>query len=475
MPTDSAGRLGVAAGAVVLVLVAGLLARLISRRTGWEPAGPIALIAAVPFVPYVPLVSGLSLDDLLPIVGLVMLAWRARIPRFTNDPILRVVLLAIAVTVLARVVSALVNGGDPAGTFSMLAKAVARPVLLVGIAAYVAFALPGEMRRRFVALAIAAVGSIEAAFGLIAFILPLPAGIGVEGAKRLTSLYGVCPGRISGTLGLSPNHLGAVFVVTLPVTIGQALSRTGWQRGAWTGAAVLQVAALVLTFTRSSILLGLAVTLVFLLVYGRFLMLGLLAGASVAILFSSLSLACTTSSGGPGLPGDPVGVVGGRFSDGNDRLALWYAAARITLDNPIAGVGLGRMADVVKADPARYSRTPYGTATSSAHNTILLAGAETGVAGALAAAVINIALALVALRCAWRGRKRHDPLLAAAALAILAFLAQGMFNNLFEVGATGVLLALVVGAFASGAAAEPRPGNPYTSRATDDIGLDGEH
>jgi O-antigen ligase len=474
MPADTPGRIAVYVGAVLLVLGAAFVARFLSRRTGWEPAGPVALIAAVPFVPFVPLISGLSLDDLLPIVGLVMLAWRARAPRLTTDPILRVVLLAIAVTVLARVVSALVNGGDVGGTFSMLAKAVARPVLLVGIAAYVAFALPEDLRRRFVALAIAAVGTLEAAFGLIAFAVPLPGGVGIEAARRLTSLYGVCPGRIAGTLGLSPNHLGAVFVVTLPVTIGQALSRAGWQRWAWTAAAVLQVAALVLTFTRSSILLGLAVTVVFLLLYGRIVMLAAIAAASVAVLFVMLSVGCHTSPGQNGLPGDPLGVVGGRFSDGNDRLALWYAAAHITLDHPIAGVGLGRMDATLKADP-QYSRTPYGTATSSAHNTILLAGAETGIAGAIAAFAINVALALVAVRCAWRGRKRRDPLLVAAALSILAFLAQGMVNNLFEVGATGVLLALLVGAFAAGPGSGPDERNPYTSPATDDIGLDGEH
>ena len=259
------------------------------------------------------------------------------------------------------------------------------------------------------------------------------------------------------------------------MTIGQALSRTGWRRWAWSGAAVLQVAALALTFTRSSILLGLAVTLVFLLVYRRIVMLAVVAAASIGILFVVLSLACTTGPGGHGLPGDPVGVVGGRFSDGNDRLALWYAAAHITLDHPLTGVGLGRMDKVLQADPQRYSRTPFGTATSSAHNTILLAGAETGIPGAIAAAVINVGLAFAALRCGWRGRKRHDPMLAAAALAILAFLAQGMFNNLFEVGATGVLLALVVGAFASGDRAESSERNPYTSPAADDIGREGEH
>lgn len=466
MPTDLANRIALLGGAIVLLVAAGLLARWISRRAGWEPAGPIALIAAVPFVPYVPLISGLSLDDLLPIVGLAMLAWRSPVPRTTTDTLLRVVLLAVAVTILARALSALVNGGEVAGTLSMLAKAVARPVLLVGIAGYTAMAMPEGMRRRFVALAIASVGTFEAAFGLIAFAVPLPGGVGIEAARRLTSLYGVCPGRIAGTMGLSPNHLGAVFVVTLPMTIGQAMSRAGWQRWAWTVAAVLQVAALVLTFTRSSILLGLVVPLVFLLVYRRVVMLVFMAAASIAVLFVMLSLGCTVGSGGHGLPGDPLDVVGGRFSDGNDRLALWYAAAHITLDYPIVGIGLGKMDSVLKADPERYSQTPYGTATSSAHNTILLAGAETGVAGALAAAAINIGLALVALRYAWRGWKRRDPLLVAAALAIGGFLAQGMFNNLFEVGATGVLLALVVGAFATGAGTQRNEGNPMGEAIT---------
>ncbi|MBA3688263.1 MAG: O-antigen ligase family protein [Chloroflexi bacterium] len=466
MPTDLANRIALLGGAIVLLVAAGLLARLISRRAGWEPAGPIALIAAVPFVPYVPLISGLSLDDLLPIVGLAMLAWRSPVPRITTDTLLRVILLAVAVTILARVLSALVNGGEVAGTLSMLAKAVARPVLLVGIAGYTAMAIPEEMRRRFVALAIASVGTFEAAFGLIAFAVPLPGGVGIEAARRLTSLYGVCPGRIAGTMGLSPNHLGAVFVVTLPMTIGQAMSRTGWQRWAWTVAAVLQVVALVLTFTRSSILLGLVVPLVFLLVYRKVVMLVFMAAASIAVLFVMLSLGCAVGSGGHGLPGDPLDVVGGRFSDGNDRLALWYAAAHITLDYPIAGIGLGNMDSVLKADPERYSRTPYGTATNSAHNTILLAGAETGVAGALAAAAINIGIALVALRYAWRGWKRRDPLLVAAALAIGGFLAQGMFNNLFEVGATGVLLALVLGAFATGPGTQPNEGNPMGEAVT---------
>ncbi|MDP9467934.1 MAG: O-antigen ligase family protein [Chloroflexota bacterium] len=451
--------LALGAGAIVVLLAAALLARLISRWAAWEPAGPIALIAAAPIIPRVPLLFSLSLDDLLPLLGLGMLLWRLPVPRFTNDRILRAVLVAVAVATLARIASALVNGGDPQGAAVMLIKAVARPALLVGIAAYAAVSMPADLRRRFVGVFVASVGTFEAAFGLVAFALPLPGGAGIEAARQLTTLYGVCPGRISGTLGLSPNHLGAVFVVTLPFTVGQAVTRAGWPRLAWTLAAGLQVAALVLTFTRSSIVLGVVLTVLLLIYYRKVLLLALVTAVSTVLVFAVLSLGCVTSSGGHGLPADPGSLLGGRFTDGNDRLALWWSAGRMMFDHPIAGVGLGSMAATLNAEPERYSRTPFGPATSSAHNTILLAGAETGIVGALAAIAINVGLVLLAVRCAWRGRKWRDPLLIAAGLAMGGYLVQGMVNNLFEVGATSALLALVVGAFAAGTdAGEPTGG-----------------
>lgn len=453
-------------GAVALVVVATLLARQISRWAAWDPAGPIALIASAPIVPRVPLFFSLSLDDLLPLLGLGLLLWRRPIPGATADRVLRLVLAAVAIATLARIVSALVNGGDPEGVVVMLVKAVARPALLVGIACYTAVAMPAELRRRLVGTLVAAVGTFEAAFGLIAFAIPLPGGAGIEPARQLTTIYGVCPGRISGTLGLSPNHLGAVFVLSLPFTVAQALTRSGWARVAWTLAVGLQVAALVLTFTRSSIILGIAATLVFLVVYRRIFLLALVSATAAALVFSVLSLGCTTSSGAHGLPSDPGELLGGRFTDSTDRLALWWSAGRMLVDNPIAGVGLGEMAEELKAKPERYARTPFGPATSSAHNTILLAGAETGVLGALAATVINVGLALVALRCGWRGWRRRDLLLVGAALALAGYLVQGMVNNLFEVGATSALLALVIGAYASSAQSSAgRPATPAPAPA----------
>jgi len=99
---EQAGPIALAAGAVILLLAAAFLARLISRWAGWEPAGPIALIAASPIVPRVPLLFSLSLDDLAPLLGLAMLLWQLPIPRVTSDRILRIVLLAVALATLAR-------------------------------------------------------------------------------------------------------------------------------------------------------------------------------------------------------------------------------------------------------------------------------------------------------------------------------------------------------------------------------------
>lgn len=470
------------AGAIALVVAATLLARWISRWAAWDPAGPIALIAAAPLVPRVTLLFSLSLDDLLPLLGLALLLWQKPMPRPTADRLLRLVLIAVAVATLARIASALVNGGDAEGVAVMLVKAVARPALLVGIASYVAVAMPSELRRRFVGTSIAAMGTFEAAFGVVAFAFPLPGLAGLEPARQLTTLYGVCPGRVSGTLGLSPNHLGAVFVLSLPFTVAQALGRSGWTRLAWSVAAGLQVAALVLTFTRSSIIIGVAITLVFLIIYRKILLIALVGATASVLIFGALSLGCTTASGGHGLPSNPGELLGGRFSDSNDRLALWWAASRMMVDHPIAGVGLGQMGAQLKAEPDRYMKTPFGSATSSAHNTILLAGAETGVVGALAATVINLGLALLALRWAWWGWRRRELLLVAAALALGGYLVQGMVNNLFEIGATSALLALVIGAYAAGT--RPDPGaspaseaagpDPYTSPALDPNSLGGD-
>ena len=135
------------------------------------------------------------------------------------------------------------------------------------------------------------------------------------------------------------------------------------------------------------------------------------------------------------------------LSDANDRLALWTSAFLLMIDHPISGVGAGQTLVAAAANPERYRLTPFGTAGSTAHNTILLAGAEMGVLGAVGATVLNIGLAVLAIVVLLRAaRQPHGAVAAAAALGLLAFLAQGMVNNLIAVGVTGIFAAFLVGA-----------------------------
>jgi len=118
------------------------------------------------------------------------------------------------------------------------------------------------------------------------------------------------------------------------------------------------------------------------------------------------------------------------------------------IDHPVAGVGPGRMVAVEQTDPDRYMRTTVGYAQNNAHNTVLLAGAETGVVGAIGSLLVNLAIALAALRILLRGRRPDIAVVeTAGAIAVLGYLAQGMVNNLFTVAAAGVVFAVVAGAY----------------------------
>src|SRR5512132_4316286 len=64
----------IALGVAIAVLVVGVLvARWINGRVGWPGAGGAALIAATPLLPHAASGLGVSLDDVLPALGLSLL------------------------------------------------------------------------------------------------------------------------------------------------------------------------------------------------------------------------------------------------------------------------------------------------------------------------------------------------------------------------------------------------------------------
>jgi O-antigen ligase len=322
----------------------------------------------------------------------------------------------------------------------MALKSTGHIIFLSLIAISVVLAMPVERRHVFVARAVAIVATFEAGFGLAAWVLPLPWMAGLEPSRQMTSLLGRVPGRVAGTIGLSPNFLGAIFVLSIPLTAALALRAVDRRSQVlWWSAVVAQLVALALTFTRTSLVIALAILVVMLLVRGH---------ARVLLALGALVLMVAI-----------ITPLGGRLiGDANDRAALWSSAVLMTVDHPIGGVGPGRSLEAAQADPGRYRDTLFGHATNNAHNTVLLAGAETGVLGALGALLVNLSLAasafavllLTAGPARLRGGEmasRTADLMAAAALGGLGFLVQGMTNNLFAVRVTSVMAVLVFAAF----------------------------
>lgn len=422
----------IATSALIAVL-AFALARWTTARSGWAAAGPFLLISMTPFVPNYSVALGFSLDDVLPVVGTLMLLplvpWRRlREVRWVPRLGARVAFVGIAIVIVAGLISAVGNAGTPSDALRLAIRGSGRMAFLLTIVAAVAILGSTPRSRLFAARAIAFVGIAESIFGLAAYWIGFPSQAGLEGTGHGSVLEGHVPGRISGTIGISPNFTGAILLISILITAGLAAQAAG-RRERFLGWAsvVVQLAALALTFSRVSLALTVVALVVFVVLRSRPIILIPIVAVLGAIAMFTPMLS--------------------RFvRDVPDRLALWTSAFRLMIDHPLVGVGPGQMLAAVAADPARYRETDFGEAWSTAHNTVLLAGAEMGLLGAVGAAIINLGLAVIAVRVFFGAVRRPDGgLQTAAALALAGFLAQGMVNNLFTVGVTGVCAAFLIG------------------------------
>jgi O-antigen ligase/polysaccharide polymerase Wzy-like membrane protein len=447
MTAGDLSPLALASLTVTLAVVGAIAGYAISRRTDWAPAGGLALLCATPLVPHVPVLSGLSLDDILPLLGIAFLALSVDLRRLGTLRMPWLLAVGLVLAVAAGVVSSVYNASSLTEALTMLMRSPGRYTYLAVIALLVMLSQPTERRRVFVARSMAVLGTAEAVFGLAAFFLPL-GGIGLEPTRKFSVLYFEVPGRIAGTLGISPNFLGAIFILTILLTAGLATDARGGRERALLWASVLvQSLALTLTFTRASLGLAIVALAVMLLIRGRIRFI------VPVLLVVALGFVTTPSSvvdtGVPGSTGTGAPVAIQRLtSDVPDRLALWYSAGLMMVDHPLTGVGPGRTVEAANGNPGRYIDTPLGAATNSAHNTVLLAGAELGVLGAIGALLVNLGIALAAIRVVLARRRRSLPAIeTAGAIAVLGYLAQGMVNNLFNVAAAGVVFAVVIGAY----------------------------
>ncbi|GAA5013481.1 O-antigen ligase family protein [Actinopolymorpha pittospori] len=450
-------------GAAALLVAVGVWWFVPALRA-WPPSLGLLVAVFTVIPPHETVALGLGADDVLFLIGLVLLLPHA-LRRGALDRVPYGRLLAVGVGLLAAgaTVSASVNAETLPETMGLLFRGPGRVLLYAAMVLVVIGQAPPDRTRWVVARGLAGVGTFESVFSLVAYLVGFPGGFGLQAAQGNTSLVGEIPGRVTGTLDLSPNFLGALLVLSIPVSLGIALDATSRaQRLGWSVCVVAQVVTLVLTYTRSSLAVTLLACAVLIALRGR--LRWLVAGAAVVVGVLVL------------VPPAFERIA----SDRTDRMALYTSALRVFLRHPLAGVGPGEQAAFTAADPEGYRTTSFGVAGNNAHNTVLLAAAENGVLGLLGAFLLNVALALVAIAVIRRARAiaaaaglpgagdlapsvsgpasrpRWWPLgrRGAAAppgeplgigVAVLAFLVQGMANNLFTVTLTASALVMLIG------------------------------
>jgi O-antigen ligase len=227
--------------------------------------------------------------------------------------------------------------------------------------------------------------------------------------------------KLTGRLGggaVDPNSLGLLCALVLVVVLTPAI-RGGPKGGLEIGRSALWVAGLVLSGSRSGLLLLVLALLILMAARGvspRVRLAGAVALAAVLIVIGLLVLRAAP------------GTVGGRLAESFDpklpfeyrvseRPALWRAAMRLFRSHPLEGAGMGafawRLPDLVKEENRRL---PMRDNPGSAY---IQALAETGLIGFLVTVGFVVSLARQALAAL---RRPAEGASAGASVGLVAFL-----------------------------------------------------
>lgn len=244
--------------------------------------------------------------------------------------------------------------------------------------------------------------------------------------------------RATGTLP-HPLAAGNYLAIAIPLVAMVVVRAFAQKRYAVGGVAcltlLLVVAGLLTTLARASLIgTGLGLALMAVLVPRRIGALMALGGVlALAVLLNAAAL-----TDDPAVTArfssifDPTGI-GVETSDGDEtRMMLWQIAFQSWMDNPVFGVGLGSLNQVF------LSSLPGTDSFTHAHNLYLQIGAESGLCGLAALAIV-----LSRITAAARRAHRVDPVVTAGVVgAIVAALAGSMTDT---TALTGVGVAGAVG------------------------------
>jgi O-antigen ligase len=260
-------------------------------------------------------------------------------------------------------------------------------------------------------------GFVVAVVGLIQYTFNINIITAEEGQHRLRSVYG------------SPNNVGLFLGRVLPVMVAVALLGRGRRRWLY-GFGIAPVAlAILLSFSKGALILGVPVAL---------LVIGVLAGGRWL-------WAAVAAVGAGGLAALPI-LRTPRFQSLLDlsggtsffRVNVWKSAVLMIRDHPLLGVGLDNFLYQYRGRymfPAAWAEPNL----SHPHNIILDYAARLGLLGLAAGVWLQIAFWRVALPL----RKLSDPLNRALAIGLMASMADFLAHGLVDASYFVVDLAYV--------------------------------
>jgi O-antigen ligase len=258
---------------------------------------------------------------------------------------------------------------------------------------------------------LAAIGLVALAIAALIAVGQVAQGVDTgfyrHGCTPVTKPFGPAPAdsitRATGTFA-NPNVLAGYLLLLIPVG-ALAAAFVSRVRGMWvpvTIAVALGYLAVVFTFSRAAVLISLAALGVGVLVSrtpNRVAILAVVAALAVAVLFL-------------------VGSCGSSATAGYGRGEEWRQTLEVIGDNPVYGVGLGRLGDVL------HARDSESTARH-AHNLFLTWWAEAGT-GAL---IAWLWLCVVLLWRSLRGALTGDPVARSALVALVGFFGYSMTDH----------------------------------------------
>lgn len=408
----------------------------------------VVLLAMAVFPPFVPLLGPLSTDDVLPLLAALIVL--ALLPLHRGPlPIDGTVVGFMALACFA-VWSSAWNATTMAD-FARLAGRSAGRVLFYQVLIVGARVLLGHGRwPRRAMIILAGAATAQALFSIWAYQTRYsgPYGIGVVTFSDWSVLAGRL--RAQGTFGgavsqyeannVSANFLAGYLVMTIPLSLALSVHNRTWiGRSVSLVALALQAVALYLTYTRAALVAAAFGILAFGFLIGK-------KRLATAVVVVGIAAALLTPS------------VRNKFlGEGHDRWALYWASAAITADNAVAGVGDGNYARVLHENQ-RYHDTPYGVATATSHNSVLLAAASLGLGGGLAHLGLYVMVVVLALRSVRRAKSPEARVLAAGlAGGCLAFMAQDQLNNLAYVPKVATQFWFLVSLLPLGTSRPPTP------------------